>query len=124
MLGLGIRHTDPISSSQGTPPFQLPIIAIEQRAIEQRPLRSKAKSRTEVHSNNPRRRGQFIESKYKIAKKNNKTFVDTQSTSKKNLTASQDEAVKAGTSKDSRHKSAERQELFDRHFSKVGKETL
>eukprot|EP01022_Parablepharisma_sp_SALTPOND_P031815 TRINITY_DN817_c0_g1_i1.p2 TRINITY_DN817_c0_g1~~TRINITY_DN817_c0_g1_i1.p2 ORF type:complete len:631 (+),score=83.72 TRINITY_DN817_c0_g1_i1:390-2282(+) len=114
IIGLVIRKPEPVAATnQNTPPLQLPKISIEPRGVK-----GKAHSRTDMYSKKIRRGADG--SKYLKGKLKNKSFVETHSVSKKNLMASHLEAYKSGGGgKDTRHKSVERQELFDKHFTNV-----
>ena len=115
-IGLAIRHTDPVSASHNSPPFQLPNIGLEYKSIP-----SKTRSRIDGQQRLLKRRDKSNENKYAgyNSKKNNKSFVDTHSVSKKTLIATLADNAKNSFNKDVRHKSVERHELFDKHFSKV-----
>lgn len=55
-----------------------------------------------------------------MGKRGNKSFVDVHSVSRRNLVATRPEADnKASAYQSAWHKTAERRELFDKHFSKV-----
>jgi len=108
-----------LTNSQNTSPLQLPIITIDPRQMQ-----NKAKSRLDAYKKKMKRVEKINTTKYLKAKQKNKSFVEARASSKKSLLVSRIDGYKsscpgAENNKDIRHKSVERQELFDKHFTNV-----
>ena len=105
-----------MAASHNTPPLQLPKITID--ANNNKDPKVKNKSRADMYSTKTRPSGFTNAHRHFKDPMRNKSFIEGNNISRKVLMMSKLEAYK-NAGNELRHKSVERQELFDRHFSNI-----